>query len=369
MIPYKTIGIEVETDTITQHMAAEVQRGFPRGEFKPDRDASIESYGYRTPTGASVINRKFLGKKSSRGAAREVLGVEFVSSPMTMEVFRAAVRRLMGILRTMGEPEQSSRASIHIHIGCQPELRTLQNVLKLFAYVEPLFYRLGGMGYEFRGGKNNSIYCRPITTKCGPPVVMAENEKYYSIFNIQHLLNADDMQEFWYAMAVDTERIQRYHPSRYFGLNVFSTILHGTLEFRFFNKTLDHMKINAVASLCQCITEWAVEAREGSYEIPNKKSTDEELLDFLLKLIKDNEIFKMADIDTYTLRNIISSTPEYKVPEFFVKTHLMGKWVMSDYWLDHCERGRVGRDDVIDSGFIDIHNIERRKFDFLDVIK
>jgi hypothetical protein len=360
---FDTVGVEIETDTITQRVGEEITAHF-RGEFKADRDASIESNSYRTPSGVNILNKKFI-----KGVSREVLGVEFISSPMVMDAFRPAVRKLTGILRTMGEPEKSKRSSIHIHVGCDSNIKTLQNVLKLFKYVEPLFYRLGGMGYDFRGKSNKSIYCRPITTVYGPPIVPSENGHYYSIFNPEDLLEEGiDSSRFWYIMCIDPNRIQRYHPSRYFGLNIFSTLLHGTLEFRFFNKTLDHMKISAVASLCQGITEWATKNRDGSYKVPSSGNTDEDRLNFLIELINKNTNYKMSDIDAMTLNSIMTLTSPYSVEEEFVKSHLFGKWTMNSFWMEGNDKVRHPKESVVDSGFIDIHNINNKPFDILDVI-
>lgn len=359
---FDTVGIEIETDTITQKGAEEICAHL-RGEFRPDRDASIESNSYRTSAGVNVLNKKFL-----KGTIREVLGVEFISAPLNIDLFRIAVRKLTGLLRTMGEPEKSTRSSIHIHVGCDSDIKTLQNVLKLFNYVEPLFYRLGGMGYDFRGKSNKAIYCRPITTVFGPPVVNAENGHYYSIFNPNDLLEEGIRPDkFWYIMCVDPNRIQRYHPSRYFGLNIFSTLLHGTLEFRFFNKTLDHMKISAVASLCQAITEWAVKQKEP-YKIPSGNPTDEDRLKFLIDLLNKNINYKISDIDVMTLNNIMTSTSPYSVKEEFVISHLVGKWSMASFWMDNNEKIRRSKDEIVHSGFIDIHNINNKPFDILEVI-
>jgi hypothetical protein len=364
MSVFDTLGVEIETDVVTQQMAARIVDTFSRGEFKVDRDASVESPAFRTRGGASILTRKFAGT----GVQKAVLGSEIVSAPLKLEDFRIAVRNLTMYLRTSGEPEISKRSSIHIHVGCRSDLYILKNALRLFQHIEPLFYRLGGMGYNFRGIYNSSIYCRPLSIRSGPPVVKGENGRLYSIFNPADLLEADSVEKFWYIMGIDPNRAGRYHPSRYFGLNLFSTILHGTLEFRFFNKTLNHNKICSVAALCQGITEWAVtNDKEVLNDTPLKNTSDEDLLEFTINLVKKNKIHTLSDMDIYSLRSIVSTTTAYMVPEGFVKSHLIDKFALPDWFFENYKRQQIDRDNANNSGFLDIHNYQNNN-DMLDNI-
>lgn len=358
------LGIEIETDSIELGKAELLlQMGGVRN-FRATRDASIESNAHVTRSGAVLLS------KTSK-TQRSVVGTEFVSAPMSIEDFRISVRNLCGLLQTMGEPGHSKRSSVHIHIECEPRLKTIFNALRLFTKIEPLFYRLGGMGYEFRGISNNAIYCRPITHPYGPPVVMGENGQPYQLFTLEDLLQAETLNEFWHKMAIDPQRAenQRYHPARYFGLNIFSLILHGTMEFRYFNKTLNHQKINAVASLCQAI----VELINGDLSLPDMNFSDGDdmgRLIFVNRLIElNNKEHKIRDRDYFILENIVTSTNAYQIEPRYIKTHLWDKYNMHSVYLKTGKRIKVDGENIHNSGFIDIHNIAQRNFDFFENMK
>lgn len=356
-----TLGIEVETDLMSLDTAETLLRQADISTFRVTRDASCEFPAFTSRGGKTILSK-------TKNSSKKVVGAEFVSVPMNLEDFKSSVRNLTGLLKTMGEPERSRRTSIHIHVGCKPTLNILKNSLKLFEKIEPMFYRLGGMGYEFRGIRNNSIYCRPITHPYGPPVIGSEDGGWYQLFNYEDLLNCEDMAQFWYIMGINTERAERYNPARYFGLNLFSLLLHGTLEFRYFNKTLNHQKINAIAALCQCITELV----SGKLEVPNvvfSHGEDLERLAFLNRLIlNNNKEHIMKDRDIYILESIITTSQPYKIEDRYIRSHLIDKYQLPSGFMRRYARTRVSREDTINSGFIDIHNIGASNFDFLDNI-
>ncbi len=362
MPAYDTIGIEVETDAVTKPRGSHIAREL-NGAFIAGRDASIETQVYITRDGMKLLDRNYVRSSLNR----DTMGVEFISSPLAFADFKVGIRNLTGLLKTYGEPEVGTRSSIHIHIGYNTrKSSSLKRLLKLFFNVEPLFYRLGGMGYPFRGLSNNSIYCRPLTHKFGPPVVGCEDGNFYHLFKPLDLLAAKTIDSFWYTMAIEPGNSGRYHPSRYFGLNLYSTLLHGTVEFRYFNKTLDHTKIVAVASLCQSIVEWA---EEGSDEInaPDFPLEDKNSLLFLYQLLKGNSNYRLSEKTLYILEEMVSSTESFKIQERFVKSHLLEKWSLPERYLMNYERERVSLRDAIDSGFIDIHRINGN-YDLLNSI-
>lgn len=354
------LGIEIETDLIPLANAQRMLQQYNIDTFQATRDASCEFPGHLTRGKKLILSRV---EKSSK----TTLGSEFVSVPMNIEQFKTSVRNMTMVLRSMGESHRSRRSSIHIHIECIPHLQTMKNALNLFESVEPLFYRLGGMGYDFRGIYNNSIYCRPVTNPFGPPVVLAEDGAMYQLFCPEDLKNADSIEKFWYIMGINPERIERYHPARYFGLNLFSLILHGTMEYRFFNKTLSHQSINAVAALCQATTELMIRSKDLGSPVSFSKEDDMGRLSFLQSLIeRTNKDHFLRDRDIVALETIITTTECYSIQEKYTKSHLFEKWNLQAGFLRSYKRRRVQKEEVIDSGFIDIHNIGSKNFDFLE---
>lgn len=363
-----SIGIEVETDLLDRDsMEKLLKEREVLSWFKLDHDASIETPATAGPSGSFLLDKKLLGRRGSK----TTLGIELVSKPMGREELPSVLRKLMTGLRCGGDSERSKRSSIHVHIGYSSKFEYVRRAVKLFLNIEPLFYHLAGMGYEFRGNTNRSIYCRPLYLKNGPPVVYAENDRYYVLFDPKELAKAKDVIQFWNIMGVDSSRAQKYHPARYLGLNVMSTLLHGTLEFRYFNKTLDHNKIVAVSYLCQMISEMIVKMSDS--EADNFPFSDDSFrtLQQLADFSQRKELIYTVPPTYFSILNLIlDSTTKPKIEDVPVKTHLIGRYTLPAYYLDSsilCTRTLIKKSEALDSGFTDIHNISS-SFDEMDNI-
>jgi hypothetical protein len=187
------------------------------------------------------------------GGRRTVLGNELVTVPLyEKDKLAKVINILPRNLYRSGEATQGFRESLHIHICYSYNLEILKRILEASLILENFLFNIGGNGYTFRGLKNNSIYCRPFSNY-GPPVVL-NNDNYVQILETNNLFKTKTIDDFWCnygGLSIGSNN--RYHPARYFYINLYALLIHGTLEFRVFNKTLDSERITALVELCQAI--------------------------------------------------------------------------------------------------------------------
>jgi len=160
-----TCGLEIETDFICPEVFFKNASRNLQENFAPTHDASVES----DVSFASGLYLKNSFNLNSRGI---VIGTELVSNIFNSdeETFLKTLIELTEFLENFGEPTTSERSGIHFHISLtNPALKIIKNILILGGHYESLFFRIGGMGYKFRGEKNDSIYCRAYN-KCGAPL-------------------------------------------------------------------------------------------------------------------------------------------------------------------------------------------------------
>jgi hypothetical protein len=245
----ESVGLEFETEQVLNNDA---QRELSNSVYQTTHDASIESDFF-------VGNDNLIFKKSDLRrvqGSRVTIGTEIVSTPIDLETEEPdkMVMQLTKWLSEYGEPCQSSRAGIHIHIGLgATNLAMLKSSVQWGRHLEALFYHLAGNGYEFRGTKNDAAYCRPITRN-GPPYLPSRSN-FTKCFDIDDMMNATSTKQFWYLYGATTQgNTTRYVPHRYIWLNWYSLLAHGTLEFRPWNTTLNAHYIIAEMELCRLFT-------------------------------------------------------------------------------------------------------------------
>ncbi len=350
---YDTIGIEYETEYVRNDKLS----GLPN-EFSPVHDASIESDVVELFNGITV--RNIGGIRNKLRVNGKVIGTELVSNPINIEArdMLDTLKKLTSFLMSKGEPSESYRASIHIHV-CSPfNLKILKNIIILGAHLEDVFYRIGCQGYEFRGMVvNESQYCRPIT-KFGPQIVPYSESFGAQLYTIKDLLESKRSVEFWDRYGnTDQENIKRYVPVRYSWLNLYSLLYHGSLEFRPFNKTMNPHFINAQVHLCRKFTQFAVsgnvdELQENS--VYNERDTED-----LVKTLRDfADMSGLSEYSAEILETIIRKSPQVSLPKRYVWAHIRTEgrlWQRSKY-----EPRLIPSSTVKIVKVEDIHNLRRR---------
>lgn len=261
-----TLGFEIEGTILTIAEVVKLLSKF--GPFSEDgengsdshikkvfRDASVESNMSISDSG----NKLFLGNSiirnlsERRGFQTVTTGFEIITQPLTPQQADEFLSFALPKLASAGEIF-SPRASIHIHTGFPTMLDALRNAVSLGLKFEGLLYRIAGLGNEYRGSINHSIYAKPLAI---PPVIPTSGISFLRLCP-EKAQFADTLENFWKHFAITPGYNHRYHPARYFGWNVYSSRLIDTIEFRYFNLCLNPNFVISVARLCQLLAELAL---------------------------------------------------------------------------------------------------------------
>jgi hypothetical protein len=350
-----TCGIELETDCFPQDFFSSK---LPNN-WRVTHDASIES--------DTKIILPFLTLSPEKQDSflfttqRTVVGAELVSPVLDSDdsTFLEEIDKVCNVLISYGESEESFRSGIHFHITFpSPSLKTLKNILKLGLHFESLFFHIGGMGYNHRGEKNQSIYARPIS-RTGPPAVPIRTG-YAQVFNISDVLESKTLQEFWLKMGDLPGKDTRYTPIRYMSFNLYPLYQgrehRGTLEFRMFNKTLVPEYIWSAFWLCRSFTQVCLKASLMNLgELEENSVFDLDVNDFDLLA----ELAFLGNLPTFSLNilgQILERTPKPKFSNKYVFTHLLDR--MDGYfWNESVYIPTRIEGEIINSGFVDIHTL------------
>lgn len=196
-------------------------------------------------------------------------GGELVSPPLDFdnEAERAQVTTAVQALQDAGaQPDQS--AGIHVHIEAKHEdgrplsAREIAAVVRFTYKFEDAIYRIASSGWErIRGAART--YAKPI------PEATAQ-----AIMKVKTL---DELQNVWDGQALGGTRARRQAQygvnarrslDRYTGTNLRAFFNKGTIEFRYFNSSVNPVRVQTYIALCMAIVD---DARLG-YSRSVKKS-------------------------------------------------------------------------------------------------
>jgi hypothetical protein len=367
-----TVGIELESLGLTRDKASSILGSLPNGigsNFNVHRDGSSEINIYTVPVNTPERYIQFSShtKESEDLFARKydksVSGYELISNPLYIDSAELTLAVLLPALENNGD-FVSERCATHIHVGGMKNLNFLKNCLKLGLWFDEVFYSLAHLDSDkFRGYSNNAIYARPLQN--GP--YFKYNRYYYQMLNWQKALEAKDLYEFYacYGVNVENGEPPKYHPGRYFSINLFSIIRIGTIEFRHFNQSFNPDMVIAITKLCQLFVEVAIKAKSSDLEslVPGdvfKTRTTSYYLDKLnqfLNLAEKLECDYLITSDEYkTLSSIIRNYKGIGIEDVEVLTHCRDFEISGDIM----ELGgfRRSKDKPIPDGHTDIHNIQ-----------
>lgn len=374
-----TVGLEIEGGGLEQGaVGGIINKSLPdwRNSLEVERDASVESVLRQfTPT-ISIYNHDTLSKKCyGEYDDNTVMGYEIKTKPLEFPDAEVVMFKLLNALRMNGEII-SPRASTHIHVGYAESFQLLQSAFAIGLWIEPLMYKIAGMGNLFRGHINNSIYCRPLELSVG---VKGADGSNYSLLDTISVFESKSTIDFWKHYAIWGAKklggINRYHPARYFGCNLLSIPLHGTLEFRYFNSCLDSAWVLSVTRFCQAITElttkvssnWVIALQRNLKGDKRKSILDRwentdyhNLLDKIEWALDKHDVsYNTSNVQRECLRSIIESSKTPKFSTVLPRTHIQ-KFVLTADDLDTGYHRLVK--DIEDSGYLDIHNVSEHNF-------
>lgn len=357
----ETIGAEIEGGSLNRDVVTKMVGDLlSRGVISiVTRDASVES----TVCPISPKVNLFLGSKflressvSDLTANQSVIGYEIVTAPLRRTEIQDSITVILNRLTKAGEIF-SPRASIHVHIGFPYGTMFLKNIVRMGLKVEPLLYKIAGMGNIYRGQINKSAYARPFAS---PPAIRDARNNKYLVLSPERALEAAGDDEFWRYFAWNLGQTDRYVPLRYFGINVYSVAMRGTLEFRHFNFTPSHSKINSTIELCQMIADLMIRLPERAIDSMHTVSLFESnssdsyfrLLETLISLSHDYDSpFKLSSMAEKNLYKLVETTPQPVFTKEVVRTHL-GKYAVDG--SDWPELSYASS--TVDPGIIDVHN-------------
>lgn len=354
----ETCGIEMEFDNLNENIQAP-------DNWRKTHDASIQTDVLFTSLGISLDRN--IPPEVSRivNFSTGTSGVEIVSPILdtSSEDLIDQIKDMTNMALRNGENLQSERSGIHFHISLPfPTLTTLKAILRLGKHFESLFFTLGGMGYSFRGIKNDSVYCRPIT-RSGPPCVNYRGN-YAQSFFVEDLLKTKTREEFWYLYGDCPNHTDRYNPVRYTWLNLYPMNPYGqyrgTLEFRIFNKSLNPLFVYSNLILCKKFVELVLRSSYSSMKelnLMDEMSVYDSSItkeDLFRQLLKFHELVEFDPPVLNSLMKILELTPITKLEEKYIFTHLRNR--LPDYWSNYNYSPKLIQSDLVHKPkFVDIH--------------
>jgi len=247
-------GIEIEMTGITRKKAAEVAlKFFKRGAKLEHVGGHYDEYKVTTADGRAwrfVSDASILTKKKENGrivSANKDYSVEMVSPILKYEDVEN-LQELIRQLRHAGALSDSKyQCGIHIHLdGRNHSPTSLKNLINLMASKEELIYK----SLEIDPARMR--FCKKV------------NETILTTINKKKPKTIEALADIWYAGYGYESRNRHYHNSRYYGLNLHSVFVKGTVEFRLFNGTLHAGKIRSYLLLCLAMSHQALTQKTAS---------------------------------------------------------------------------------------------------------
>lgn len=359
----QTVGIEIETDYLLEGDIRDIPYNPLNMKYTHDATCESPAIAWKDLIFSIDSDVRFL-----QGWSEVVVGSELISGIIDTErdekKFISSLMSLTHFLEDKGEPPTSERSSLHIHVSLpNPNVRILKNALRLGGFFEPLFFNLGGMGYNFRGEKNNSIFCRPLSS---PQLVPYKPGIYAYSLDLEDLtsIKSFPQDDFWNMYGDLHRNRKKYTPVRYSWLSLYSLYpegqYKGTLEFRIFNKSLNPLYIWGIIEACKAFTNSTLMSLRNikKYIKINSIFSDYSIQDLLTEFVILTEL---EDKVVYILEEILSKTPKPLLDPIPVKSHLLKKMDFGYFWSnnDYKPRKIFSVDECKDPTYIDIHNFER----------
>lgn len=359
-----TLGLEIETDIISNNILANTFDSIDLGngisfrqiiKFHNDASASTPFYNYY---GLTFFRRNItpFAIRADEG------GTEVVTEPIPFEIMQLAVRNILGIFSCKGEYATSQRGATHIHVGFPNHYPWIINFLKICYYLEDVFFGIAGLGNQYRGISNSSIYSRPLSS---PPALHNDLVGWFEIFDIDKIIKAPPAEDiFWRLFFVGRDSaIGRYPPARYLFVNIMSILQHGTLELRILNNTLNPLYLLSVIKFFQAICELSIHL-SPTYNFDYEENNLEIKISKIFKLISKHDVeIKMTEGEMNTIAELLIITPYWK-PATSAQCHLRNVAIHNSFLNSELMNYRkVLTTKPHESGFVDSHGEEIINYD------
>ena len=341
-----TIGVEIEGIGLPQESVGDLvtapihsRFGEIARKFSITRDASTEFNAsvIRTSAGAVLVSNHTREMAETMGGLRlggKRMGYEIVTVPLTIKELEQVIYPVMYQLVQAGD-FLSDRAAIHFHVGFPNNLRMLKNFLRISLMLDPVLFRLGGMGGTFRGHINLAAYSRPLMNSTAVNVNgRTAGKRFARITNPKFAITAKTLEEFWAGFGVKYMMgggSAKYHPCRYSGINFYSVPQHGTVEFRHFNQSHDAFLVVAIGKFLRGIAELATlmtpSEVSGLEIVPSNDeismSDASQILGKFYSLCQEKEIENLpGDAEMESILTTLNNSHFESIPALPVLTHI-----------------------------------------------
>jgi hypothetical protein len=234
-------GIEIETVGVSrEELARAIHRavgGSPGGITNDYIDWNVVDLRGRTwkiETDGSLWSSD-LAHRGTGEIVSPILGYDDIE--MLHDVVRA--------IRSVGA-QADSTCGVHIHVGAHAfDAKSLSNLVRIVYKQERLLEHALGVS-EGRLGR----YCKPI------------DAAFLARLEACRPKSEEEVNRAWYGRRQDAP--SRRHESRYHGLNLNSYFYRKTIEFRYFNGTVDADKIKAYVQFVLALAAQALKAKAAS---------------------------------------------------------------------------------------------------------
>lgn len=426
----ETVGLECESpflqkETVQEQINRILQPIFPNKRVvNVTRDASAEiRVEYLRLNSVRHVYMSSHTKAANivvgMGRDPRTMGYEFYTSPVSIEDMERLIYPTMFSLVNMGD-SVSDRAASHIHVGFAHNLRLLKRLLRICLAIDPILFRLGGMGGLFRGWKNHAAYARPLMNSVavkiskepsvnssggirvpigmdferdsnGTPTgrmirrtpqsfsvesqegrITENSSRYVRIINPMKALEAQNADEFWACFGISSANLTKYHPSRYTAINFYAIMAHGTIEFRHPNASLDPQLLLALIKFLRATVEVSTVCSKEeilSFELlpSNQEVSVGDAMEVITRIINICRKCNVENLPTPNEMDILLSTLELSsfipLPEIPVLTHIQ------DFILSE-KTAKLGNleyvEEVLQPNHVDIHNISEKEVSLFD---
>lgn len=228
----RTFGIEIEMVGRTRHTIAKAVHGVVGGK-EPEHvvdqeDESITREEVRAPDG-------FIWKVEDDDSLRapENLRAELVS-PVLTEADIGTLKSVVAALAATGA-QTNLYCGVHVHIGAaDASVEDICRLIDVMIEEEPKLVKDFG--------------CSPSRLRNFSKLMSPD---FVRRFRKRRPRTPAELEKLWYGRPVEPKsRGDRYHRSRYRGLNLQSYFYRFTVEFRYFDSSLDPDQIEAYVRRC-----------------------------------------------------------------------------------------------------------------------
>jgi Putative amidoligase enzyme len=223
-----TFGIEIEVVAPRRKVAELISQILTDSDINEEDEETFDVAGWKVTRDDSL-------------SACEDCQTEIVSPVLHDMSELAVLAEIISAVNELGADVNES-CGIHVHVGGL-SWRMVMTLVLIMKYIEPRIYE------TFKPHVSRMKFAAPIEQEF---LKKLENARTEEAGQAKELL-----WEAWYGRQ-DSDEVDRYDPSRYHGLNINSFFYRGTIEFRYFNSSLDFGTIERYVNTSLAVAQLAL---------------------------------------------------------------------------------------------------------------